>query len=49
MNTSFAESIASRLIRDNKSFNDLLRSGSIDQAKIFDEGKRVIEKILSES
>lgn len=49
MNTSFAESIASRLIRDNKSFNDLLKSGSIDQAKVFDDGKRIIEKILSEN
>jgi len=46
MNTSFEESIASRMLRDNKSFNSLLNSGSIEQAKIFDTGKKEIERIL---
>jgi uridine kinase len=48
MNTTFEESMASRMIRENKTFNDLLTSGSIDQAKICANGKEMIEKILSE-
>ena len=48
MNTSLEDSIASRMARDNKSFDDLLKSGSIDQARIFDSGKNEIEKILRE-
>jgi adenylate kinase family enzyme len=48
MNTSFEESIASRMARDNKSFDNLLNSGSIEQARIFDNGKNEIERILRE-
>lgn len=48
MNTSLVESLASRILRDNKSFDSLLNSGSIEQAKIFERGKQEIERILSE-
>lgn len=46
MNTSAAESMASRILRDNKSFDKLLSSGSVEQARVFEEGKKQVEKIL---
>ncbi len=47
MNTSFEDSLVSRMIRDNKSIDKLLEPDRLAQAKIFVEGQILLSSVMN--